>query len=169
MKAESPKPDKPKARSGGCVSGLHLLAVGALVLGASVSCVRRTVTVKTDPQGAAVILNDQNIGTSPASVDFTWYGDYSVILKKDGYETLTTHQRLNPPWYQIPPIDFVAEALMPFTIHDQQEMSFTLEPRRPVDRPALIEQAREFRDRALHEGVTTAATRPADAQTRPAG
>lgn len=134
-----------------------MVAAASLAAG---GCVRRTVTVNTDPQGATVILNDRLIGTSPASVDFTWYGDYSVIIKKDGFETLSTHQRLNPPWYQVPPIDFFSEGLTPFWIHDQQTMSFTLEPRKPIDRDELVRQARDFRDRALYES---------DATTRPAG
>lgn len=128
-------------------------------------CVRRTVTVNTDPQGATVILNDQQIGTSPVSIDFTWYGDYDVQLQLEGYETLRTNHRLHAPWYQIPPFDFVAEALMPFEIHDQQVMNFTLEPAKPVDRNELIESARDLRERALFESEAGApATRPAETQ-----
>ncbi len=136
----------------------NVLTVAAVVLMTS-GCVRRTVTVNTDPQGAAVILNDQHIGTSPARVDFIWYGDYSVILKKDGYETINTHQRLNAPWYQIPPMDFFAEALTPWWVHDEQVMNFKFEPAKAIDRKQLIQQAREFRDRAIYEGDTT--TQPA--------
>src|SRR5437016_11722038 len=51
------------------------LIVVALTTLVAPGCVRRTVTVRTDPQGAAVVLNDQHIGTSPVSVDFTWYGE----------------------------------------------------------------------------------------------
>ena len=121
-----------------------LVAVG-LVAG----CVRRTVTINTDPQGAAVTLNDDEIGTSPVSVGFTWYGDYDVIIRKEGYETLQTHRRIERPWYQYPPIDLVAEAFVPFTFHDRREMFFELVPAEPIDRDALLENAFEFRDRAL--------------------
>jgi hypothetical protein len=101
------------------------------------------------PQGARVILNDEEIGTSPVKVDFLWYGDYDVILRKDGYETLKTHQKLNAPWYQVPPFDFFAEILTPVTLHDQQQMSFALEPAQPVDKAELIQKAGEVRERAL--------------------
>ena len=114
-------------------------------------CVRRTVTVNTDPQGATVILNDEEIGTSPVSVDFIWYGDYDVTVRKEGYETLHTHERLTAPWYQVPPIDLIAEALIPVTLHDRHEMSFALEPASPIARQELIEQAEEFRERALFQ------------------
>lgn len=115
----------------------------------SLGCVRRTVTINTVPQGARVILNDEEIGTSPIKVDFLWYGDYDVILRKDGYETLKTHQKLNPPWYQVPPFDFFAEILTPATLHDQQQMSFALEPAQSVDKAELIQKAGEVRERAL--------------------
>ena len=114
-----------------------------------IGCVRRTVRIRTEPEGARITLNDEEVGTSPVTVDFTWYGDYDVICRKDGYETLRTHQRLEAPWYQVPVIDFFTEVLWPFTIHDRQEMYFELEPAREVNRPELIERAKEFRDRAI--------------------
>ena len=129
---------------------VRFILLSSLILTAgSVSCVRRIVTIQTDPQGARVTLNDEEIGTSPVSVDFIWYGDYDVILRKDGYETLQTHHKLLAPWYQVPPIDFVAEALVPFTIHDRREMFFTLEPAKEINREQLLENAAGFRERTL--------------------
>ena len=125
-------------------------ACGFIVALVSVSgCVRRTVSINTDPQGARVILNDEEIGTSPVAVDFTWYGDYDVIIRKEGYQALHTNHKLNAPWYQFPPIDLFAEALVPWTIHDQHEISFTLEPAQKIDRDELIERAKTIRDQAL--------------------
>ena len=124
-------------------------AVAALLIVAMAGCVRRTVTINTAPQGAAVTLNDQQVGTSPVNVDFTWYGDYDVIVRKEGYETLHTHHKLDAPWYQVPPIDFVSEVLVPWTITDRRETSFTLEEARPVDRAELLKSATEFRERTL--------------------
>ncbi len=137
-----------------CLSGGGLATVTLFAVLAGMGCVRRTVTINSDPQGAAVILNDQRIGTTPVSRDFTWYGDYEIILQKEGYETLTTHQRINAPWYQLPPIDLITEAFTPFTIHDRRQMSFALEPAKPIERAQLIEDARQFRERALFESDT---------------
>ena len=122
-----------------------LLGTATLPIG----CVRRTMTVRTEPEGARVMLNDEPVGTSPVTLDFTWYGDYDVTCSKDGCETLHTHHRINPPWYQVPPFDFFAESLLPATLHDHQDMSFTLEPAKQVNRPELIDRAKEFRDRAI--------------------
>ena len=55
-------------------------------------CVERKLTINTEPQGALVILNYEEIGTSPVTVSFSWYGDYRVRISKQGYETLNTHR-----------------------------------------------------------------------------
>ncbi|NLX12410.1 MAG: PEGA domain-containing protein [Phycisphaerales bacterium] len=116
-------------------------------------CVRRTVTINTDPQGARVWLNDREVGTSPVSVDFTWYGDYDVVIRHPSedpkYATLKTNHRLDPPWYQQPGIDFVVEVFWPFMVHDQQEMYFALAPMEATRQDQLIEQATQFRERTL--------------------
>ena len=49
-------------------------------------CVERRLTINTKPQGAVVALNDEEIGESPVSVNFNWYGDYCVRISKEGYE-----------------------------------------------------------------------------------
>lgn len=131
----------------------RLVPVAALILAGGglvcTGCIRRTVTIKTDPQGAAVMLNDQLVGTTPVTVDFTWYGDYDVILRKEGYETLRTHHRIQTPWYELPGVDFVTEVLVPWTVHDKQEMSFALAAKKPVDKDELMKDALELRERAL--------------------
>ena len=125
------------------------LAVGLAILAFAPGCVRRTITLNTDPQTARVTLNDEYVGTSPITVPFTFYGDYDVILRKEGFQTLHTHHVIKRPWYQYPPVDLVAEALLPVEIRDDREMCFTLSPAEPVDREELVEKARDFRQRAL--------------------
>src|SRR5258706_9997592 len=63
---------------------IALLPALALVAG----CVERTMTIKSDPPGALVYLNDREIGRTPVTRDFTWYGDYQVEIRKDGYESV---------------------------------------------------------------------------------
>jgi len=122
----------------------RLLVIGLLTLGCG--CVERTVSITTEPQGAKVFLNDQEVGDTPVKVPFTWYGDYDIIARKEGYETLRTNYRLNPPWYQLPIIDLFAECLVPFTIHDNQVLPvLVLEPRKQPDKQALLRSADELR------------------------
>ncbi len=132
-------------------TSLVALAVGLVLCGAGIGCVRRTLTINSDPQGAIVYLNDAEVGRTPVSVDFLWYGDYDVILRKEGYAALQTNERVNEPWYQIPPIDFFAEVLWPGRIHDQRAVSYVLEPATVPDREELLQRAEALRERALYE------------------
>jgi len=92
------------------------LAVLGLMMAAAAAaggCVERRIKVNTSPQGAGVVLNDEQIGTSPVSVAFQWYGDYNVRITKQGYETLVTHRALKAPWYDSFPFDFFVQVLWP--------------------------------------------------------
>lgn len=126
------------------------LAVTTLAVG---GCVERTVRIDTRPAGARVIVNDEEVGVSPVEFTFLWYGDYDIILRKPGYETLKTHHRLDPPWYQIPPFDIVAELLIPATIRDEHVLpTFELESVAAASTEDVVTRAVELRERALFGG-----------------
>ena len=127
--------------------GCLLLVPAAGLL--SVGCVRRTLTITTEPPHALVFLNDQEIGRSRVTTGFLWYGNYDVVIRKEGYETLQTHCEVNPPWYQVIPFDFFAEVLWPGQLHDQQSRHFVLEPRVLPAPEEVVERALETRRRAL--------------------
>ena len=130
----------------GCLSGLMLVA-------GVVGCVERTARIETDPPGALVIVNDEEVGVSPVKFSFLWYGDYDIMLRKPGYRTLKTHHRLNAPWYQYPPFDLIAETMIPVMIRDKHVLpTFVLEPAEPPSVADIVERATEMRDRALYEG-----------------
>lgn len=115
-------------------------------------CIERTININTEPEGATVFLNDQEVGASPVEVPFTWYGDYDIIIRKKGYETLRTHHNVKAPWYELPGIDIITECLIPFTVHDDRVLdTFVLEPSQPPSKEALLEAAAEMRQQALAE------------------
>lgn len=122
----------------------------SLILGAVCvsGCVRRTVTITTDPPNARVFLNDQEIGTSTVTTDFLWYGDYDVVVRKEGYETLQTHWPIKAPWYQWPVFDFFTDVLWPATIVDSRSRHFVLEPATQPTAEEVIGRAEEMRVRA---------------------
>jgi hypothetical protein len=93
------------------------------------------------PEEALVILNDEQVGLSPVTVSFQWYGDYDVRISKEGYETLNTHRWLKAPWYDMFPFDFVAQCLNPNLIMDTYEWTFEMEPQQPMDRQTLVNKA----------------------------
>jgi len=109
-------------------------------------CVERQLTINTQPQqGALVALNDEEIGTSPVTVSFNWYGDYNVRISKEGFETLKTHRKLKGPWYDKFPFDFFAQILIPKRIVNSYEWTFELSPKQYPSRKELIEAAEELK------------------------
>jgi len=61
-------------------TALPLLAALLLITG----CVERLITVKSTPAGALVYLNDEEVGRTPVTVPFKFYGVYDVRLEHDG-------------------------------------------------------------------------------------
>jgi hypothetical protein len=104
------------------------------------------MTVRSNPPGAVVYVDDQRIGTTPVSTSFTYYGTRKFRLVKSGFETLTTLSRIPAPWYQIPPLDFVSENLIGREIRDERILDFTLEPQRVVPNTELLSRANGLRN-----------------------
>jgi hypothetical protein len=133
----------------------------ALVLAAMLlptGCVRRRLAVRSNPPGALVFVDNQQIGTTPCSVDFTYYGTREIRLVKPGYETLTVNQPIPTPWYEIPPIDFVSENLMPNKIMDHRTASFEMQPQLIVPTEQLLDRANQLRQATLEEATVPAAS-----------
>ena len=109
-------------------------------------CVERVMTVKSDPPGALVYLNDQEVGRTPMEKEFLWYGTYDLQLRKEGYQTLTARPRVWAPWWQVVPLDLLAE-LIPLPLVDRPVLSYQMKPtpQEPQDPAALIERAVELR------------------------
>jgi hypothetical protein len=157
----------PKRASAPCIrhryagqSSLLMLLVVALVLPAS-GCVRRRLTVRTNPPGALVYVDNQQIGTTPCSVDFIYYGTREIRLIKPGFETLTVNQPIPTPWYQYPPLDFISENLVTTKIRDNRTVTYNLSPQVIVPTNELVDRANQLRQDALQSPVTQAgATAP---------
>lgn len=130
---------------------LIALAVCALVGG----CVRRRMTIRTNPPGARVFVDDYEIGTTPVSHHFIYYGGRKIRLVKDGYETLTVLQQVPAPWYQVPPLDFFSENLVPWEIRDQQTFSYQLTPQMVVPTEELMSRAEQLRSQVRSTGAVT--------------
>lgn len=125
---------------------LFILMVAGLIAAAILGgCVERRLTINTEPEGALVILNDEEIGTSPVTVSFEWYGDYDVAIRKEGFETLKTHRKLKGPWYDKFPYDLFVQLLNPKRIVDSYEWTFTLAPQKQPTREELIRNAQELK------------------------
>jgi hypothetical protein len=127
--------------------------VAALALLVPGACVERTMKIDSQPPRARVFVNDEEVGVTPAKFSFLWYGDYDIMLRKEGFHTLKTHYRVDPPWYQYPPIDLIAECFIPGTIKDEHVLpTYHLEPAGVPPVQEIVERAVELRERALYEG-----------------
>ncbi|GMU84528.1 MAG: hypothetical protein AMXMBFR47_43970 [Planctomycetota bacterium] len=130
--------------------------IGLAALAASLAsggCVERVMKISTTPTGARVFINDEEVGLSPVKVSFVWYGDYDIVIRKQGYETLKTHSRLEAPWYQYPVVDLVAETMIPTMIRDEHVLpDFVLTPAEIPPSAELVGRATEMRDRTTFGG-----------------
>lgn len=128
---------------------LTLSIVMLIVTFALAGCVRRTISITTEPPGALVWLNDREVGRTPVTVDFLYYGTYDVRIEHEGYEPQMTHGIAEPPlWDQIP-LDLVSE-LMPAEMHSEIHWHYVLEVR-DEDPDALLERARGLRHEAAQQ------------------
>jgi len=126
---------------------LFAVALAAVSL-SSVGCVERKLTIGSDPSGALVTLNDVEIGRTPVTVPFTWYGDYDIVLRHEKnvstpenpvmrHYFLHTHQRINAAPSQWIGIDLLSE-LVPWTVTDEKFLAFTIPPvSQPTDAELL--------------------------------
>lgn len=110
--------------------------------------------VRSNPPGAMVYIDDYPIGTTPIATSFTYYGTRKIRLVKDGYETLTVQQPVPPAWYQIPPIDFISENLVPGQIRDNRTFEFQLVPQVLVPTEQVLERGEQLR-RQTHAAAGT--------------
>lgn len=136
------------------------LACAALMVLCSVGCVQRRITIRSNPPGALVYVDKYEIGKTPCSVSHIYYGTREVKLIKDGYETLTVMQWMPPPWYQIPPFDFIAENIVPAEIRDERTYSYQLVPTRVVPTDQLLGRAENLRQATRLESRAVAPPPP---------
>lgn len=145
-------------------------AVAILVVAAvGGGCVTRRMTVRSNVPGAQVYVDNYEIGRTPASTDFVYYGKRNIRLVKDGFETLTVEQPIGPPWYQWPGLDFFFENLWPLEIRDERQFAFEMKPQYVVPTEALLGRAEELRTATMQPSATPAVVAPAPAFTPAAG
>jgi len=111
-------------------------------------CVRRRMTILSNPAGAVVFVDDRRVGVTPVSTSFTYYGTRKIQLFKDGFESQTVKQRFFPPWYQFPPIDFITDNFWPQEIRDERIVEFEMTPQLVVPPQELVGRAESLRGSA---------------------
>ena len=101
--------------------------------------------IRTNPPGALAYVDDNEVGLTPVAISPIYYGNRKIRLVKDGCETLTLIQSVPPPWYEIPPLDFFAENVVPGRIHDVRTFDYQLRPQCVVPKEELLPRAENLR------------------------
>ena len=104
------------------------IAWGVILASGLTGCVERRYTIRTDPPGALVVVNNEEIGRTPVSRSFIYYGDRDVTLMMDGFRTQHLVQPIKPPWYDNMLTEFVTENVLPWTIRDERDYTYQLAP-----------------------------------------
>jgi hypothetical protein len=132
-------------------------ALALLLLAANlVGCVERRMTIRSNPPGAQVYVDDYSIGTTPASVSYTYYGTRKIRLVKDGYETLTVYQTMPAPWYDFVGVDFFSENLWPHKIRDERNFDYQMSPIIMVPTEELKSRAEQLRSASIIQAAAQA-------------
>jgi hypothetical protein len=140
----------PPGRSDHWRKAVHTLVLTGLVAALSgCQSVQRRMTIRSNPPGALVLVDGREIGYTPASVDFTYYGTREITLVKDGYETLTTLQCYEKPWYQYPGVEFVSDNFLPVTVTNRHDITYGMRPAVAQAPGDLRNRGDSFRSRAL--------------------
>lgn len=113
------------------------------------------MTVRTNPPGAVVSVDNQVIGTTPAATSFTYYGTREIRVEKDGYRSEVLKTKVNPPWYQYPGLDFVTESLWPWEIRDERMVDVELVPLTLEPAGEVVTRADQLRQQS-RTGMVTA-------------
>ena len=111
-------------------------------------CVERKMTITSEPDGAIVFVSDVEKGRTPLTMSFTWYGDYDILIRKEGYRTLKTHARIDPPWYEFPPLDLFS-GLAPWTYRDRRYLHYGMEELVLPTDEQLIDRAERMEETTL--------------------
>ncbi|HEY8747310.1 MAG TPA: PEGA domain-containing protein [Tepidisphaeraceae bacterium] len=118
--------------------------------------------VTSNPPGALVTMNDQEVGRTPFNKTFTWYGTFEVQVRKEGYETLKVDTPVIAPWWQWLPFDLLAE-VVPLRLEDHHEVAYSLKPVSDVqaDPEAIVQRGQALRERLESSQLPQAASQPA--------
>jgi len=99
-----------------------LLAFGAA------GCVDRTLLIRSEPEGADVVLDAKYVGVTPVTVPFTYGGTHEIVVMPryrpgddKSYRASVVIYDSDRFLFDGPGADFVVD-LLPFRFHDRQEL-----------------------------------------------
>jgi hypothetical protein len=100
--------------------------LGAAVATGLTGCVERRYTIRTEPPGALAIVNGEEIGRTPVSRSFVFYGNRDITVMMDGFQTQRIIQPIDAPWYDNILTEIITENVVPFTIRDERDFTYKM-------------------------------------------
>lgn len=128
-----------------CPGRWVVLVGGLLAVCALPGCVERRYTIRSEPPGALVIANGEEIGVTPVSRSFMYYGDRDITLMKDGFATKRVIEPIRSPWWDNLLTEFFTENVIPVTLRDEREFNYVLEPAAIPPREDLLQRGEGLR------------------------
>lgn len=124
-----------------------LLSLLTLAL-TTAGCIERKLIIRTDPRDARVSLDGQQLEDDDGELgvfveDVFFDGGHRLTVRRPGYRTQELLFDISGAWYTYPPMDLVAEVLVPWTIRDTYRINVSLEavgPFKAKESEALIER-----------------------------
>ena len=98
----------------------------------------------SQPSGALVWVNDREVGRTPVTIEFLYFGEYDVRLEKDGQEPIMTTRWAKSPAWAFPVIDLVVETFAK-DFESRVEWHFEMEQRND-DPELLLLRAHDIRE-----------------------
>jgi hypothetical protein len=126
-----------------------LLAAFAPLAVFAVGCVDRRFVVTTNVPGAAVAVDGEQLGPTPADAAYVYTGKREFRATAPGYEPLTQVVTFEPKWWDYPGLDLFAEVLWPFRIEDVRRVHLDLQPVVPRSPEEIIAGAEALKVRGL--------------------
>jgi hypothetical protein len=124
--------ERLRCRSRWAIRALFCAAACGPLLG----CVERRYTIRTNVPGALAIVNGEELGPTPVSRSFIYYGPRKVTLIADGFETIDIIQPVRAPWWDNYLTEFFTENLLPITLRDEREFYYEM---RPATIPSMVD------------------------------
>jgi hypothetical protein len=128
---------------------MRVILFMVFIIGALGGCVKRTISITSAPPQALVWVNDREVGRTPLTFDFTYYGEYDLRVELGGHEPIMTTAWTQRPIWDAPFVDFVAEVA---PINLQSNTVWHLDLDLLQNNPAqLMKRATSLRSKTLDE------------------
>lgn len=119
---------------------LFILSISLVLIG----CAEQSITIRSRPEGAKVLVDSQEMGVTPCTFHFTYYGTREIVLEKEGYETMQTVVSIRPSLFNIFPLDILT-IFFPYPLADERSFSYTLKPFRPQEIEEIVKRGEELK------------------------